>query len=63
DQEFGDRFHVFLEDHSAESCTHNIGKIWKAEVRRGFGWCGTMDAFMELTGIPVAGLPNLATPS
>lgn len=50
----GARFTVFLEDHTASSCSHDVRNSWQALVRVGYGWCGTMDSTMRLSGFPKA---------
>ena len=48
-----ERFSVVLIDYSTSICDNLVfDYIWKAEVRKGYGFCGTMDSVMELTGTP-----------
>lgn len=47
----GERFSVSLTETS--SSTGTTEKTWQASVRSGFGWCGTMDSTMEISGYPV----------
>lgn len=49
---FGKRFSVNLVDYSTCNHSDNQAGLWRAWVRSGFGWCGTMDATMELSGNP-----------
>ena len=44
----GARFSIILED----SIASDGQRTWSASVRKGFGWCGTMDSTMELLGTP-----------
>lgn len=42
----GERFQVALSTHECES----VGHIWTASVTQGYGFCGTHDSTMELSG-------------
>jgi hypothetical protein len=46
------RFSISLTDHSTRLCEDYRPYGWEAHVREGYGWCGTMDATMELVGNP-----------
>jgi hypothetical protein len=46
------RFNVVLVDHSTRICKDFRPYRWEVSVREGYGWCGTMDATMELVGNP-----------
>ena len=46
------RFTVVLTDHTRRVCKDYRPYAWEASVREGYGWCGTMDATMELRGNP-----------
>ena len=46
------RFSVVLHDHTFRKCRDFKPARWEAEVREGFGWCGTGDATMEVAGNP-----------
>ncbi|MCC7442758.1 MAG: hypothetical protein IT285_14075 [Bdellovibrionales bacterium] len=48
----GARLNVTLTDHSARTCENVVPFLWEAHVRRGFGWCGTMDDTLSLGGQP-----------
>lgn len=48
----GARMSVFLTDHSTRVCDDMKKFQWEAHVREGFGWCGTGDATMDLSGDP-----------
>jgi|SRR5580700_1734352 hypothetical protein len=43
----GKRLSVFLQETTTDG-----KRSWSASIRKGFGWCGTMDSTMELTGTP-----------
>lgn len=47
----GLRVTVHLIDYSSSKC-ESQNSPWVAEVREGYGWCGTFDARMELEGTP-----------
>lgn len=49
----GNRIHLSLIDHSRRVCEDARPYVWEAEVRKGYGWCGTMDSVMRLGGNPV----------
>lgn len=51
--EDGYRFSVRLTDLDSEEC-YDMPFRWTAEVRSGFGWCGTMDSVMTLIEKPAA---------
>ena len=46
------RVSIVLTDHSTRYCEDLRPYIWEAEVREGYGWCGTGDATMSLVGNP-----------
>lgn len=46
------RFSVALTDHTTRVCDDQVPNVWIANVREGYGWCGTMDASMTLLGDP-----------
>ena len=46
------RFTVVLIDHTRRICEDYRPYLWEASIREGYGWCGTMDATMELRGNP-----------
>lgn len=48
----GERFSVLLVDHATRKCKDLRPYRWEANVRSGYGWCGTMDAVMKLEGQP-----------
>jgi hypothetical protein len=50
----GARFNLTLTDHTTRLCHDMKANIWEASIREGYGWCGTMDATMELEGNPEA---------
>ncbi len=45
------RFSVALTDNTERQCMDRQPN-WEAEIREGYGWCGTMDATMRVAGIP-----------
>ncbi|HBQ20922.1 MAG: hypothetical protein A2Z91_08715 [Deltaproteobacteria bacterium GWA2_38_16] len=51
-REMQHRFTVVLIDHSQRVCEDYRPYLWEASVREGYGWCGTMDATMEIVGNP-----------
>jgi hypothetical protein len=52
-EEMGGRFNITLVDHSTRLCKDYQEYLWEANVREGYGWCGTVDAVMQLKGNPV----------
>ena len=46
------RLNITLKDHTTRLCDDVIANLWEAHVREGFGWCGTMDSTMDLSGQP-----------
>jgi hypothetical protein len=46
----GARISIVLRDHSNRLCHDLPANLWQADVREGFGWCGTMDSTMALEG-------------
>ncbi len=46
------RLSVVLIDHTNLTCRIHKPFKWEASVREGYGFCGTMDATMELEGNP-----------
>ena len=46
------RFSLTLVDHSTRLCEDYKPNLWEANVREGWGWCGTMDSTMEAVGNP-----------
>jgi len=46
------RFYVQLVDHSKRICKDNPPGTWEAFVTKGYGFCGTFDATMHLSGEP-----------
>ncbi len=48
----GARFNVVLEDHTTRVCDDARPGIWEANLREGYGWCGTGDATLYLVGNP-----------
>lgn len=48
------RMNVTLVDHAARLCDDYKPFRWEADVRQGYGWCGTGDATMSLQGEPEA---------
>lgn len=48
----GYRYNVHLTDHTTRRCRDLPAYKWEANVRSGFGWCGTGDAEMTLVGNP-----------
>lgn len=58
----GARFHLHLADHSRRLCEDYKPFKWEADVREGFGWCGTGDATMGLQGNPKRVFGNLIEP-
>ena len=46
------RLNITLKDHTNRLCHDVIANIWEAHVREGFGWCGTMDSVMDISGQP-----------
>jgi len=51
-KEIGARYNISLTDHSERICKDLRLFRWEAQVRQGYGWCGTMDSTMELGGNP-----------
>ncbi len=48
----GARFGIVLTDHSQRVCEDYRPNLWEASVHQGFGWCGTDDSRMQLSGNP-----------
>lgn len=48
----GRRYSVHMTDHSQRRCRDMRKYLWEADVRSGYGWCGTMDSVMTLGGNP-----------
>ena len=48
----GRRLNITLQDHTNRLCHDVINNLWEAHVREGFGWCGTMDSTMDISGKP-----------
>jgi hypothetical protein len=48
----GGRYNVHFVDHTKRVCEDAPLSLWEAEVRSGYGWCGTMDSVMTLRGNP-----------
>lgn len=48
----GARANLVLEDHSKRLCDDYRPAVWTASYRSGYGWCGTMDLVLELSGNP-----------
>ena len=46
----GPRYNVHLIDYTGDTCGTPRAWLWEANVREGFGWCGTMDSTMMLQG-------------
>lgn len=46
------RFTIVLTDHTKRVCEDFHPHLWEASVRRGSGWCGTMDDTMKIAGNP-----------
>ncbi len=46
------RLNITLKDHTNRLCHDVIANLWEAHVREGFGWCGTMDSTMDISGQP-----------
>lgn len=48
----GERVTIVLTDHTNRVCKDFIPYRWEAKVRKGAGWCGTMDSTMTMVGNP-----------
>jgi hypothetical protein len=46
----GARYNVHFVDHATNTCDMVRAWLWEADVRMGFGWCGTGDSTMTLQG-------------
>ena len=46
------RLTVVLKDHTRRKCMDLPANLWEASVNEGYGFCGTMDSRMELSGHP-----------
>ena len=53
DPTYGGRFTIILQDHMGRTCENAPAPyLWQASIRKGYGWCGTMDSKLEIVGNP-----------